>query len=61
MKRGLRALAFTFVDKSDSGRNRLASSNFEGAAASGFSGNLYLPPEMNIPGHARKRSTIALN
>ena len=59
MKRGLHALAFTFVDKSDSGRNRLALSNFAGAAASGFIGNLYLPPGLNNPGHAQTRAAIA--
>lgn len=37
------AIAFVFVDKSDSGGNRLALANFAGAAAGGFVQQLYLP------------------
>ena len=57
--RGLHAISFTFVDKSDSGQNRLAISNFVGAGASGFVGNLYLPRGFNNLSHAETRSAIA--
>ncbi len=36
LMRTAHALAFTFVDKTDSGRNTIAFSNFAGAAAGGF-------------------------
>jgi hypothetical protein len=57
--RGLHAVAFTFIDKSDSGHSTIALSNFAGAAAGGFVGNAYLPPGYNDMSHAASRSAIA--
>jgi len=57
--RSFHALAFTFVDKSDSGHNRIAFANFVGAGASGFVGNLYMPPGFNDLSHAETRAAIA--
>ncbi len=57
--RALHAVAFTFVDKSDSGENRVAIANFVGAAASGFVGELYLPPGYNNLSHAETRTALA--
>jgi hypothetical protein len=57
--RTFHALAFTFVDKSDSGHNRIAFANFVGAGASGFVGNLYLPAGFNDLSHAETRIAIA--
>ena len=57
--RSLHALAFTFVDKSDSDHNRIALANFVGAGASGFVGNLYLPPGFNNLSHAETRVAVA--
>jgi hypothetical protein len=57
--RSFHALAFTFVDKSDSGRNRVALANFVGAGAGGFVGNLYLPTGFNNLSHAETRTAIA--
>lgn len=57
--RGFHALAFTFVDKSDSGRNRIALANFIGAGAGGFVGNLYLPAGFNNLSHAETRTAVA--
>jgi hypothetical protein len=57
--RGFHAFAFAFVDKSDSGNNRLAVANFLGAGASGFVGNLYLPPGFNNLTHAETRTGVA--
>ncbi len=49
------ALVFTFIDKTDSGRNTIAFSNFAGAAAGGFVGNAYLPHGFNDLTHAEQR------
>jgi hypothetical protein len=49
------ALAFTFVDKTDSGRNTIAFSNFAGALAGGFVGMAYLPHGYNDLTHAEQR------
>jgi hypothetical protein len=49
------ALVFTFIDKTDSGRNTIAFSNFAGAAAGGFVGNAYLPRGYNDLTHAEQR------
>jgi hypothetical protein len=49
------ALVFTFIDKTDSGRNTIAFSNFAGAAAGGFVGNAYLPHGYNDLTHAEQR------
>lgn len=53
--RTVHAVAFTFVDKTDSGRNTIAFSNFAGAAAGGFVGNAYLPHGYNDLTHAEQR------
>lgn len=52
------ALAFTFIDKTDSGRNTIAFSNFAGAAAGGFVGNAYLPHGYNDLTHAEQRMAM---
>jgi hypothetical protein len=57
--RAWHAVAFTFVDKSDSGRNQLAYSNFVGAGAGGFAGTLYLPAGYNNLSHAETRTATA--
>ena len=57
--RAWHALAFTFVDKSDSGGNRIAASNFIGAGAGGFVGTLYLPAGYNNLSHAETRAATA--
>ena len=49
------ALVFTFIDKTDSGRNTIAFSNFAGAAAGGSVGNAYLPHGYNDLTHAEQR------
>ena len=59
LARTLHALAFTFVDRSDSGHPMPAFSNFAGAAAGGFVGNAYLPSGFTDLTHARQRATIA--
>jgi hypothetical protein len=59
--RSMHALKFVFIDHSDSGKNRLAFSNFAGAAAGGFVGNAYLPDGYNDPSHAYTRSALALS
>jgi hypothetical protein len=46
------ALAYGFVDKSDSGHAQIAWSNFAGAAASGYVGRLYRPAGFNDVSHA---------
>jgi hypothetical protein len=55
LMRTAHALAFTFVDKTDSGRNTIAFSNFAGAAAGGFVGGAYLPHGYNDLTHAEQR------
>jgi hypothetical protein len=54
-RRTLHALAFTVVDKTDSGRNTLAVSNFASAAAGGFVGMGILPHGYNDLTHAEQR------
>ena len=54
--RSFHALAFTFIDKSDSGHSRIAFSNFVGAAAGGFVGELYLPRGYNDLSHAETQT-----
>jgi hypothetical protein len=56
--RTMHAVAFTFVDKTDSGRNTIAFSNFAGAAAGSFVGRAYLPQGYNDLTHAEQRMTI---
>ena len=58
LARTMHAVAFTFIDKTDSGRNTIAFSNFAGAAAGGFVGNAYLPHGYNDLTHAEQRMAI---
>ena len=63
--RTLHALAFTVIDRTDSGRNTFAFGNFAGAAAGGFVGMSYLPPGYSDVTHAEQRmaaefATIAI-
>ena len=53
-RRTFHALAFTVVDKRDSGRNTLAVSNFAAAAAGGFVGLGILPNGYNDITHAEQ-------
>jgi hypothetical protein len=53
-RRTFHALAFTVVDKTDSGRNTLAVSNFAAAAAGGFVGMGILPNGYNDITHAEQ-------
>jgi len=53
------AVLFVLVDKNDSGDNRLAYSNFAGAAANGFVGMGYLPEGYNDVTHAGQRAAFA--
>jgi hypothetical protein len=57
--RALHAVAFTFIDKSDSGNNRIAVANFVGAGAGGFVAELYLPPGYRNLSHAETRAAVA--
>jgi hypothetical protein len=57
--RSLHAVAFTFVDRSDGGHDRIAFSNFAAAAADGFTPNLYLPAGYNTLGRAETRMASA--
>jgi hypothetical protein len=58
--RSLHAVAFTLVDKSDSGNARIAFSNFAGAAADGLTPTLYLPSGYNSLSRAETRMAFAL-
>jgi hypothetical protein len=58
--RTVHALAFTFVDKTDSGHNTFAISNFAGAAAGGFVGMGFLPSGDNDVAHAERRALRGL-
>jgi hypothetical protein len=60
LARTMHAVAFTFIDKTDSGRNTIAFSNFAGAAAGGFVGRAYLPQGYNDLTHAEQRMTIQI-
>ena len=55
------AIAFTFVDKTDSGRNTFAFSNFAGAAAGGFVGMAFLPDGYNTTTRAEQRALRGLS
>jgi hypothetical protein len=55
LMRTMHAVAFTFIDKTDSGRNTIAFSNFAGAAAGGVVGSAYLPHGYNDLTHAQQR------
>jgi hypothetical protein len=56
--RSFHALAFSFVDQSDSGHRMPALSNFAGATAAGFVGNAYLPAGFDNATHAGQRATL---
>jgi hypothetical protein len=58
LARSTHALAFAFVDRSDSGHAMPALSNFLGAAAGGFIGNAYLPTAFDNVTHAGQRTTV---
>ena len=52
-------MAFALVDKSDSGNNSIAFSNFAGAAAGAFTPNLYMPAGYNTLSRAETRMAFA--
>jgi hypothetical protein len=56
--RTFHALAFTLVDRSDSGRHTLAISNLAGSAAGGFIGMAFLPDDFNDTTHAYQRAAV---
>jgi hypothetical protein len=56
--RAMHAIAFTAVDRSDSGRTTFALSNFVASASAGFVGNTYLPRGYNDTSHGIKRMGI---
>jgi hypothetical protein len=56
--RSSHALAFTLVDRSDSGKAMPAFSNFAGAAAGGFTGMAYRPDGFRDVTHAGQRATV---
>ncbi|HEY0795563.1 MAG TPA: hypothetical protein VGD64_07260 [Acidisarcina sp.] len=58
--RFVHAIGFTLIDKADSGHNRIAISNFAGAAAGGFVGDAYLPPGYRSLTHASQRAELIL-
>ena len=58
--RTFHAVAFTLVEKTDSGHNTFALSNFAGAAAGGFVGMGLLPEGYNDVTHAEQRALRGL-
>ncbi len=58
--RTFHAIAFTLVDKTDSGHNTFAISNVAGAAAGGFVGMGFLPDGYNDVTHAERRALRGL-
>jgi hypothetical protein len=58
--RTIHAIAFTVVDKTDSGHNSFAFSNFAGATAGGFVGMAMLPKGYNDVPHAERRALRGL-
>src|SRR5260370_8478366 len=58
LRRTFHPLAFTVIDKTDSGRNTLAVSNFASAAAGRFAGMAILPNGYNDVAHAEQRMAI---
>jgi hypothetical protein len=56
--RAIHALAFTLVDRSDSGRRTVAFSNLAGSAGAGFIGMAYYPDGFNDVTHAYQRSAV---
>jgi hypothetical protein len=60
LARSAHAIAFTLIDRSDSGRPVPAVSSVVGAAAGGFVGDLYLPDGFRDVTHAGQRATFQL-
>jgi hypothetical protein len=60
LDRVFHAFAYTFVDKTNSGHNTLALSNFASAAAGGFVGMAFLPNGYNDATHAEQRALRGL-
>jgi hypothetical protein len=58
--RTFHAVAFTFVDKTDSGHNTFAFSNFAGAEAGGLVGIGFLPNGFDDATHAERRALRGL-
>ena len=56
--RAIHAIAFTALDRSDSGRTTFALSNFVASASAGFVGNAYLPRGYNDTSHGINRMGI---
>jgi hypothetical protein len=56
--RAFRALSYTVVDRTDSGRRTIALSNFAGAAAGGLIGRAYLPNGFDDATHAQQRIAL---
>jgi hypothetical protein len=54
------AVRYAVIDRSDSGRPRLAVANVAGALAGGFVGNAYLPDPYADASHGFSRSALAL-
>jgi hypothetical protein len=54
------ALAFTLVDRSDSGRRTIAVSNLSGAAAGGFIGMAFYPDGFNDTTHAYQHAALEM-
>ncbi len=54
------AVRYAVIDRSDSGRPRLAVANMAGALAGGFVGNAYLPDPYANTSRALRRSALAL-
>ncbi len=59
-KRILHAWEYVVLEKTDSGKTRLALPHFAGAAAGGFVGMAYMPPGYNTLSYAGKRSAMEL-
>ncbi len=58
--RFIHVLAFTVIDRSDSGRRTLAISNLSGSLAGGFVGMTFYPDGFNDTTHALQRSSLEL-
>jgi hypothetical protein len=58
--RTFNAARYAVIDRSDSGRPRLALANVAGALAGGFVGNAYLPDPYANSSHGLSRSALAL-
>ena len=54
------SLAFTLIDRSDSGKRRLAVANLAGSLAAGEITTLYMPSGFNDQAHASQRSLFRL-